>query len=184
MSYTLCGGLGILGRRYGWAADRVRAFDVVTARAQPLRVTARSSPDLFWALLGRRQGPRAVVTAMEAGLVEVLAATGPAAPVMCVLQLNHLGGALGEEPAVPNAVPHRRASHLVRLLSGLDGTDRAALRGYYDRVFEPLAPWRAGRAAAFSFGGGDRTQGLHTPEVAERLREVRERYDPAGLFLG
>ncbi|MFC7586233.1 FAD-binding oxidoreductase [Nonomuraea antimicrobica] len=62
--YTLGGGLSWFGRRYGFAADGVRSFDVVQADGEPATVTADSDPDLFWALRGGG-GDFAVVTAVE-----------------------------------------------------------------------------------------------------------------------
>ncbi|MFI6181696.1 FAD-binding oxidoreductase [Nonomuraea sp. NPDC051191] len=62
--YTLGGGLGWFARRYGWAADSVRAFDVVDAEGRPTRVTEESDPELFWALRGGG-GDFALVTAVE-----------------------------------------------------------------------------------------------------------------------
>jgi FAD/FMN-containing dehydrogenase len=64
VGYTLGGGLSWFGRRYGWASDSVRAFDVVAADGRPARVTAESDPELFWALRGGG-GDLAVVTAVE-----------------------------------------------------------------------------------------------------------------------
>lgn len=313
VSYTLGGGLGILGREFGHAADRVHWLDVVTADARPRRVTASSEPDLFWALRGGG-GDFAVVTALEMDLVpvaevyggalvfdgrvvepgvllrgyeewtrtlprtltsslaalpypnapfvpeplrgryalsvriaftgstaegerlvaplrglgpllsdslrrmpytatpaihgdppvphayhgdsvmlreldvaattEVLGLAGPGAPMMCVVQVNHLGGALAEPPAVPNAVPHRGARFLLRLLSVLDGTDMAAVRDLHGRAFARLAPWTAGRSLNFSFGGGDRPEGLYGAAARDRLAEVKQRYDPTCLFRG
>ncbi|MGR6912824.1 FAD-binding oxidoreductase [[Actinomadura] parvosata] len=68
VSYTLGGGLGLLARTYGYAADRVRAVDVVTADAEMRHVTP--GDDLFWALVGGRAA-FGVVTALEIGLVPV-----------------------------------------------------------------------------------------------------------------
>ncbi|MDE3722969.1 FAD-binding oxidoreductase [Nocardiopsis sp. N85] len=62
--YTLGGGLSWFGRRHGWAADGVTAFEVVDARGERVRVTAASDPDLFWALCGAG-GDFALVTAIE-----------------------------------------------------------------------------------------------------------------------
>jgi FAD/FMN-containing dehydrogenase len=68
--YTLGGGVGLLGRTYGYAADHVTAFDVVTVDGRPRHVTAETEPDLFWALCGGR-APVGVVTGMTIGLVPV-----------------------------------------------------------------------------------------------------------------
>ncbi|MER5640450.1 FAD-binding oxidoreductase [Kitasatospora sp. NPDC002227] len=70
VSYTLGGGLGLLARRYGYAADHVRSIDVVTADGQLRHVTADSDPDLFWALRGGREN-FGIVTGLEFGLVPV-----------------------------------------------------------------------------------------------------------------
>ncbi|GAA0397459.1 oxidoreductase [Acrocarpospora corrugata] len=61
---ALGGGVGWFGRRYGFAANSVRAFDAVDADGLPIRVTRASDPELFWALRGGG-GDFAVVTAME-----------------------------------------------------------------------------------------------------------------------
>ncbi|GAA2907410.1 hypothetical protein GCM10020220_115780 [Nonomuraea rubra] len=54
VSYTLGGGLALLSRTYGYAADHVRGLDVVTADGHLRHVTQDSGPDLFWALRGGR----------------------------------------------------------------------------------------------------------------------------------
>jgi FAD/FMN-containing dehydrogenase len=70
VGYTLGGGIGPLGRRYGYACDHVRRFDVVTADGRLREVSADREPDLFWALRGGK-GNFGVVVAMEIGLVPV-----------------------------------------------------------------------------------------------------------------
>ena len=50
--YTLGGGLSWLGRRYGFACNRVRAIELVTADGEQRTVDAENDPDLFWALRG------------------------------------------------------------------------------------------------------------------------------------
>lgn len=77
VSYTLGGGLGLLSRRFGYAADHVRSLDVVTADARLRHVTADSDPDLFWALRGGRDN-FGVVTAVEVDLVPVTTIYGGA----------------------------------------------------------------------------------------------------------
>ncbi|MFE9010532.1 FAD-binding oxidoreductase [Streptomyces cyaneofuscatus] len=315
VSYTLGGGLGILAREFGYAADHVRSLDVVTADGTARRVTPEREPELFWGLRGggHRLG---VVTGLEIALVAVerlyggsiafdgtraagevvrgylewtrtvpepltssLAAlvypdlpqlpgelrgryvisvrvaftgdvaegerlvaplralgrsaavlsdslrempyteshtihsdppfphayygdsavlgepdakrtvqafelAGPRAPMMTVVQLNHLGGALAVRPEVPSAVPYRDAGFLLRLLSPLDGTEVGAVRALYGEVGRVLEPAVLGRSLNFSFGGGDRTAGFHEAETAKRLAGLVSQYDPAGLFGG
>ncbi|MGV9575413.1 FAD-binding oxidoreductase [Streptomyces sp. NPDC003509] len=311
VSYTLGGGLGILGREFGYAADHVRALDVVTADGVLRHVTPDAGPDLFWGLRGggHRLG---AVTELETGLVavdrlyggslafdggaapqvlrhylewtrtvpdtctsslaalsypdvpqmpqalrgryavsvrvaytgsavdgealvaplraigpalsdslrempytkshtihsdppfphayygeglmlreldagsaaRVLELTGPRAPMTTVVQINHLGGALASPPPAGNAVPHREAGFLLRLLAMTAGTDVAAARDLFAQAAGETAPHGLGRALNFSFGGGDRTGGLHGPGTRERLAGLVSRYDPASLFGG
>src|SRR3954453_5089959 len=69
--YPRGGGLSpTLGRSHGYAADHVRSFDVVTAAGELLHISAKSEPDLFWALRGGK-GNFAVVTALEFDLFPV-----------------------------------------------------------------------------------------------------------------
>ncbi|WP_193318005.1 MULTISPECIES: FAD-binding oxidoreductase [Streptomyces] len=68
VGYALGGGLPVLGRTLGWAAERVRALELVTPDARTLRVTAESDPELFWAVRGGRDN-FGVVTELELELV-------------------------------------------------------------------------------------------------------------------
>ncbi|WP_369367100.1 FAD-binding oxidoreductase [Streptomyces sp. CG4] len=304
VSYTLGGGLGILAREFGYAADHVHRLEVVTADGELRRVTPDSDPELYWALLGAGQN-LGVVTELEIGLVpvrtlyggslafdgravdpaallrayeawtrtvpdgltssfaavpypdlpalppqlrgryvvsirvahtgddgdavvaplrrlgpllsdslrelpyaeshtihsdpdfphayygdsavlrdldveragELLRVTGPEAEQMCVVQLNHLGGALAR-PA-PNAVPYREGRFLVRLLTV---GEREQARALLDPAFALLAEDTLGRSLNFAFGAGDRGAGLYDPDTRKRLARVKETYDPANLF--
>jgi len=68
VGYTTGGGVGPMTRTYGLAADRVRAFDVVTGDGVLRRVTPTEHPDLFYALRGGK-GTAGIVTAVEFDLV-------------------------------------------------------------------------------------------------------------------
>ncbi|KUF15500.1 bagremycin/ferroverdin biosynthesis FAD-dependent oxygenase BagK/FevA1 [Streptomyces silvensis] len=70
VGYTLGGGLALMSRKYGFAADHVTAIEVVTADARLRIATAEQNEDLFWALRGGK-GNFGVVTAIEFGLVPV-----------------------------------------------------------------------------------------------------------------
>ncbi|MFI6682338.1 FAD-binding oxidoreductase [Streptomyces sp. NPDC050485] len=310
VGYTLGGGLGILAREFGYAADHVRALEVVTADGALREVTAVSDPDLFWGLLGGGAN-LGVVTALETGLFPVarlyggqlgfdgerlgervleeylrwtrtvpdtvtsslqaiqwpdaewapapvrgryvvtvrvaftgsaeegerlvaplraigpaitddlremaytespsihrdpehahpyygngvmlrdaapaalsraLALTGPGAPAMCVVQLNHLGGALAK-PA-PNAVPHREADFLLRVLTPFGEDQLPAVRALHTEVRTALKPWALGRSLNFTFGDAEfgGTEGLYGEENEKRLAALKSEYDPANLF--
>jgi FAD binding domain-containing protein len=70
VGYALGGGLSWLGRRYGFACNRVNAIDVVTADGEQRRVNGDDDADLFWALRGGGGG-YAIVTALHVDLVPV-----------------------------------------------------------------------------------------------------------------
>ncbi|BBG04004.1 MULTISPECIES: FAD-binding oxidoreductase [Pseudonocardia] len=70
VSYSLGGGLGPLGRRFGWAADHVRRLRLVTADGVAREVDAGTEPELFWAVRGGG-GNVGVVTELETELVRV-----------------------------------------------------------------------------------------------------------------
>ena len=68
VGYTLGGGIGVLGRRFGLASSRVRAVELVTAIGRFVRADRENEQDLFWALRGGG-GSFGVVTAMELELL-------------------------------------------------------------------------------------------------------------------
>jgi FAD binding domain len=68
--YSLGGGLSWLGRRYGFACNRVRAIELVTAEGEAKTVDAENDPDLFWALRGGG-GSFAIVTALHLDLIPI-----------------------------------------------------------------------------------------------------------------
>jgi hypothetical protein len=68
--YTLGGGLSWLGRRYGFACNRVQAIELVTADGEARTVDAENEPDLFWALRGGGGG-YAIVTALQLRLIPI-----------------------------------------------------------------------------------------------------------------
>ncbi|MFY9613990.1 MAG: FAD-binding oxidoreductase, partial [Candidatus Dormiibacterota bacterium] len=73
IGYSLGGGQGWLGRRYGLAANAVKAVEAVLADGRIVRADADSEPELFWAIRGGG-GSFAVVTAIEIELAPVATA--------------------------------------------------------------------------------------------------------------
>ena len=53
VGYTLGGGIGLLGRKYGLAADSVRSIDMVTADGRLRHASATENSDLFWGCAAR-----------------------------------------------------------------------------------------------------------------------------------
>jgi FAD/FMN-containing dehydrogenase len=70
VGYTLGGGIGWLGRRYGLASNNVVAVELVNADGDHVRVDANHEPELFWALRGGG-GSFGIVTALEFSLFPV-----------------------------------------------------------------------------------------------------------------
>lgn len=70
VGYTLGGGLPVMCRTFGFAADHVLGADLVTADGVQRRIDADHEPDLLWALCGGK-GNLGVVVAMTIGLVPV-----------------------------------------------------------------------------------------------------------------
>ena len=75
VGYTMGGGFGWLGRRFGLNAASVTEADVVTADGKLLRVSAEEHADLFWGL-GGGGGNFGLVTSLEFRLYPVTAVYG------------------------------------------------------------------------------------------------------------
>jgi len=70
IGFATGGGLGWLGRRHGFACNRVNAIELVTADGEQRRVDADNDPDLFWALRGGGGG-YAIITALHIDLLPI-----------------------------------------------------------------------------------------------------------------
>ncbi|MGE5283323.1 MAG: FAD-binding oxidoreductase [Chloroflexota bacterium] len=73
--YTLGGGMSWFVRPHGFACNRVRAIELVTAAGEARTVDAGNDPDLFWALRGGGGG-YAIVTALHFDLLPYAEAYG------------------------------------------------------------------------------------------------------------
>jgi FAD/FMN-containing dehydrogenase len=314
VGYTLGGGLGLLARQYGYAADHVRAIDIVTADGQLRHVTADNETDLFWALRGaganfgvvtaveidlvpldrlfggtlffgvdqlpavletyrtwtqtvpeeltsslitlpmpdipqipepirgkfvvrvhiaytghaetgerlveplRAIGPRLMDSLREMPyteshtiynepamphayvgdnlrlreldpdlLTEVFDISGPDAPVMCVVDIRHIGGAAGRAADVPNSVHRDDSPYLLRILSPFSAEDADVVADVHRRFFAAAQPWSTGRALNFVYRPGGRLVETELREVYgdagyDRLCALKAEYDPANTF--
>lgn len=70
VGYTLGGGLSWLGRKHGFACNRARSIELVTAEGEQRTVDAERDPDLFWALRGGGGG-YAIITALTVELLPI-----------------------------------------------------------------------------------------------------------------
>lgn len=150
VSYTLGGGLGLLAREFGYAADHVRWLDVVTADGRLRHVTAQSEPELFWGLLGGGAN-LGVVTALEIGLVPVERVYGGAIefdgrrvdPADVLRAYEAWTRTVPDEltssvaalvyPDIPQLPPHLRGRYLVTVRVAYTGSEAAG-----ERLVAPL----------------------------------------------
>jgi FAD/FMN-containing dehydrogenase len=70
VGYTVGGGLPVIGRTFGFAADHVRRMTVVTADGAVREVSPSSEPDLFWGMRGGK-GNLGIVTEITVDLMPV-----------------------------------------------------------------------------------------------------------------
>ncbi|GAB2666689.1 FAD-binding oxidoreductase [Nocardia goodfellowii] len=117
-------------------------------------------------------------------LSALLSVAGPTGPVRAVLDIRHLGGALGKPSPNGAVVDHREAAYVVRAIAMSDGTaspeSLAAIR-------TALAPWTIGHSLNFLYGaaaaaGEAQTRAGYAPETYVRLAELKRKYDPDNLF--
>jgi len=146
--YTLGGGLGLFGRRFGFAADHVRRLRLVTADGRPHEIDADRAPELFWALRGGGASGFGVVTELEFALLPVPRWYGgglflPGAAAADVLHAwrewaptlpDEAGTSvallrLPPDPALPGALRGRTVVHLRYTHCGLGPGVRAADAG-------------------------------------------------------
>ncbi|GGX32915.1 FAD-linked oxidase [Streptomyces malachitofuscus] len=73
--YLVGGGLPVLGRAYGYAADLVRSFQVVTPDGRLHETDETREPELFWALRGGK-GTVGVVTSLVTELLPLRTVLG------------------------------------------------------------------------------------------------------------
>ncbi|GAA0938395.1 FAD-binding oxidoreductase [Nonomuraea longicatena] len=200
VGYTLGGGLGIMARQYGYAADHVRAVEVVTADAEHRRVTADDDTDLFWALRGGR-GAFGVVTGLEFDLFPVRTLYGGGlyfADFDAVHAWREWTADLPEElttsvavipypdvPALPEPLRGRRVVHVRIAYTGTvaDGEDLVApLRAFGPRLLDTLGELPYSRSETIYNDPTEpaAVQGSHTllhtlpPEAVETARAATE----------
>jgi FAD/FMN-containing dehydrogenase len=63
--YSLGGGYGLLGRRFGLGCDHILEAEMVDAEGRVLRASDQENPDLFWALRGAGWAGFGVVTRLR-----------------------------------------------------------------------------------------------------------------------
>ncbi|SNT64623.1 FAD/FMN-containing dehydrogenase [Asanoa hainanensis] len=123
--------------------------------------------------------------AAEQALIDV-AGPGVDTPA-AMIEIRQLGGALGQDPSVPNAVGNRDARF--QLFGGAFGAgpglgDR--FRAPLNAISGALAPWSTGHQQANFLTGYDlapeAVARAYEPATYHRLRDVKRTYDPGNMF--
>lgn len=109
---------------------------------------------------------------------------GPGAPDSAIIEIRHLGGALGRAPAVANAVGNRDARYFAAVLSPT--ADAAAVRPLHDRVLRSLEPWSTGgKLMNFLYGENASPANVRAAFDADayaRLAALKATVDPDDMF--
>ena len=110
---------------------------------------------------------------------------GSGSPLLSV-ELRQLGGAIAERPADAGAVGHLEAEFLMFAVGVTpDATTAAKVDGHVQLVEQALLPWGASiHYANFDERPGGGRNRFHDRATLERLRAVKTRVDPTGMFTG
>ncbi|MBR7672987.1 FAD-binding oxidoreductase [Streptomyces daliensis] len=115
----------------------------------------------------------------------VLDLVGPGSGVFAVVQFNHLGAALAGQPEVENAVGHRGASHVLRVVTLPQGPDRDTAHEVAHGVTRAAAAWTLGRSPNFVQGDQkayEQTRECYEPAAFDRLAALKAVHDPGNMF--
>ncbi|SDT00673.1 FAD-binding oxidoreductase [Jiangella sp. DSM 45060] len=153
VGYTLGGGIGLLMRRFGFAADTVVGADVVTADGSLVRASHDENPDLLWALKGGG-GNFGVVTSLEVQLYDLPAVHNgsllyPGARAAEVLRAwADWTGQVSDDvtsavmvmtfPPIPAVPEPLRGQHVAALRATIAGDDGSALEPLRAALGDPL----------------------------------------------
>ena len=102
-----------------------------------------------------------------------------------LVEIRHLGGALGRPPEKPNAIGHRDAAFsLVLGMIALPGHEEQ-VDGIQQTIIDGLRPWDTGAALPNFLGGDTHPHQVRTAYSAadyERLAAIKAAHDPRNLF--
>ena len=121
------------------------------------------------------------------GAIDLLAAAADARRTpFTELHVQHMGGAVARVSHSDCAFAHRDARFFVNLIgAAADATDLDALRGWVRDLYAQLSAHALpGRMPNFSDADDQDATARFGKDHAQRLQELRRRYDPNGLFSG
>ncbi|HEX6454218.1 MAG TPA: hypothetical protein VF060_32755 [Trebonia sp.] len=100
-------------------------------------------------------------------------------------EVRHLGGSYAQDPPDGGAIGRCEAPYLLEML-GLAVTPEAdeAVRRNQHAVSAALGPWTTGMTLpGFAQPPQDTAERVYPPATRDRLRRVKDRYDPGGVIL-
>jgi hypothetical protein len=113
-----------------------------------------------------------------------VAEQNPGSPVTMPF-VRHLGGMLAQDPPDGGAIGRCGAPYLLELL-GVAATPEAdeAIRRDQHATSAALGPWSTGMTLpGFAVPAEDTAERVYPPATRDRLRNVKDRYDPGGVIL-
>jgi hypothetical protein len=187
-------GTTTLAVRFAWTGDPVSGH----AALAPLREVAAPLVDtvapLPYPAIGSvhaepsHSGPISVRGLLlddldDAAVTRLIELVGPGSGCrQSVVEVRQLGGALGRPLRGPSAFSQRDARWSLLTVGPADGRVVADAA----RIATGLEPWTAPGALANCSGAsaGERARRAFDPDVVRRLRDLSDRYDPAGTLAG
>ena len=129
-----------------------------------------------------------LLPSMAPDLVDsLLEVAGPGVDVpLAAVELRLMGGALSRPAVVPNAVAGRDGGFSLSVVAPAPPPLTATAHEVTDAVVNALAPWSTGTGLVnfVGHGGEQALRSAWSPEVRERLRQVKAAVDPDNVFGG
>ena len=117
---------------------------------------------------------------------ELLSLVGlvPETPIM-MAQVRHLGGMFAQEPPGGGAIGRCEAPYLLEMLGlAVDSEADETVQRSEHAVSAALRPWITGMTLpGFAVPPEDTAERVYPPATWDRLRRVKDRYDPGGVLL-
>jgi len=113
-----------------------------------------------------------------------LAGQDPQSPIM-MAEIRHLGGMLAQDPPPGGAIGRCAATYLLESLGVAENREAdEAVRRSQQAVSAALTPWTTGMTLpGFAEPPQDTAERVYPPATRDRLRRVKDRYDPSGVIL-